>query len=338
MRSNAPPDHAALAGKSTMTAGVQVERFQSRDLDDTRAYFARRFGDRSRVPRAVGDFYYGHVVADSGRTAVGTVRTALPQTLRSEVQQPTLFLPLRSGDDYRIGRRTLRSGPLTAVLLAPGHTYTCHSPANDWVGLVVSGDLMSQAIAAMRRGRSRPWHFKSIEIPLTPGRKVELLNLRKRMHALAVASRAAATPDAITSTERDAAAWLADIVVGRSGQTSIAACTVRRIERLERWIDANLHEDITLDRLCAVSGACGRALQKSVMALRGMSPMEWVYARRLAACRSRLLQGPSNLAVSRVALDCGIAHQGRFSAAYREAYGELPSATLAAVRSQPALR
>jgi transcriptional regulator GlxA family with amidase domain len=103
-------------------------------------------------------------------------------------------------------------------------------------------------------------------------------------------------------------------------------------------VDANLHEEITLDRLCAVAGTCGRALQKSVMALRGVSPMEWVYARRLAACRSRLLQGPPRLAVSRVALDCGIAHQGRFSAAYREAYGELPSATLAAARSQTARR
>jgi AraC-like DNA-binding protein len=334
MRSNAPLGHASPVDQSTMSAGVRVERFQSRDLDETRAYFAGRFSDRSRVPRAVGDFYYGHVVADSGRAAVGTVRTMLPQTLRSEAQQPTLFLPLRSGDDYRIGRRTLRSGPLTAVLLAPGHTYTCRSPANDWVGLVVSGDLLAEAIAAKRPGPSRPSVLKSIEIPLTPSRKVELMKLRTRMHALAVAANAAATPDTVTSAERDAAAWLAGLIVGRVRQVAVADSTVRRIERLERWVDANLHEDITLDRLCAVAGTCGRALQKSMMAMRGVSPMEWVYVRRLAACRSRLLQGPSNLTVSRVALDCGIAHQGRFSAAYREAYGELPSATLAAVKSR----
>ena len=332
MHSDAQPGHASVGAQSTMTAGMRVERFQSRDLDETQTYFAGKFGDRSRVPRAAGDFYYGHVIADSGRAAVGTVRTALPQTLRSEAQQPTLFLPLRSGDDYRIGRRTLRSGPLTAVLLAPGHTYTCDSPANDWVGLMVAGDLLADAIAATRPGRVRPSLLKSIEIPLPPRRKGELMNLQKRMHALAVAAKSAATPNAIASAERDAAAWLAGIIVGRSGQVAVAECTVQRIERLERWIDANLHEDITLDRLCALAGTCGRALQKSVMLLRGVSPMEWVYARRLAACRSRLLQAQPNLAVSRVALDCGIAHQGRFSAAYREAYGELPSATLAAAR------
>lgn len=334
MHSNAQPGHASLDAQSTMTAGVRVERFQSRDLEETRTYFAGKFGDRSRVPRAAGDFYYGHVIADSGRAAVGMARTALPQTLRSEAQQPTLFLPLRSGDDYRIGRRTLRSGPLTAVLLAPGHTYTCHSPANAWVGVVVSGDLLADAIAATRPGLFRQSVLKSIEIPLTPSRRAELMNLQKRMRALAVGAKATASPDAIASAERDAAAWLAGIIVGRSGQAAVTTCTVRRIERLERWVDANLHEDITLDRLAAVAGTCGRALQKSVMALRGVSPMEWVYARRLAACRSRLLQGPSDLTVSRVALDCGIAHQGRFSAAYREAYGELPSATLAAVKSR----
>jgi AraC-like DNA-binding protein len=78
-------------------------------------------------------------------------------------------------------------------------------------------------------------------------------------------------------------------------------------------------------------------LQKSVMALRGQSPLEWVNARRLAAARARLLKGPGGIGISSVALDCGFTHLGRFSAAYRQAYGELPSATLAAARS-PSVR
>jgi AraC-like DNA-binding protein len=71
------------------------------------------------------------------------------------------------------------------------------------------------------------------------------------------------------------------------------------------------------------------------MTLRGQSPLEWVAARRLAAARARLLKGAAGVEISRVALDCGFTHLGRFSAAYRLAYGELPSATLAAARSQP---
>jgi AraC-like DNA-binding protein len=335
MGPKAPQSDIAHDSESGAVRGVRQERFESRDLDHTQAHIGERFGDRSRVPRSVGTFYYGHVVAESDRAAVGRVKTLLPQTMRAAVQEPTLFLPLRAGDNYQIGRRTLNAGPLTAVLLAPGHVYTCHSPANDWVGLIVSGELLSEQIAARRRGRSRPWRISSVEISFTPSRKTQLMEFHRRMDELSVAPVDEATPGAISCTERDAAAWLADIILERSGEAAISEPTRRRVEWLERWVDTHLDESITLDRLCAVSGTGGRALQKSVMALRGQSPLEWVNARRLAAARAQLLKGPASVSISRVALDCGITHLGRFSAAYRQAYGELPSATLTSARSQP---
>jgi len=55
------------------------------------------------VPRAVGAFYYGHVVAESSRAAVGKVRTLLPQTMRATVQEPHAVPALRAGDNYQIG-------------------------------------------------------------------------------------------------------------------------------------------------------------------------------------------------------------------------------------------
>jgi transcriptional regulator GlxA family with amidase domain len=155
------------------------------------------------------------------------------------------------------------------------------------------------------------------------------------MHELSDAPAGVANAAAVASTELDAAAWLAGIIVEQSGEAAISEPTLQRMERLGRWVDAHLAEAITLDRLCALSGIGGRRLQKSVMALRGQSPLEWVTARRLAAARARLLEGAAGVEVSRVALDCGFTHLGRFSAAYRQAYGELPSATLAAARSQP---
>jgi AraC-like DNA-binding protein len=161
------------------------------------------------------------------------------------------------------------------------------------------------------------------------------MELDRRMHELSDAPAGAANAAAVASVELDAAAWLARIIVEQSGEAAISESTLQRLERLERWVDVNLAETITLDRLCALSGVGGRVLQKSVMALRGQSPLEWVTARRLAAARARLLKGPAGVAISRIALDYGFTHLGRFSAAYRQAYGELPSATLASARSQP---
>jgi AraC-like DNA-binding protein len=255
--------------------------------------------------------------------------------MRAAVQEPTLLLPLRRGDTFQVGRRTLGCGSLTALLLAPGHDYTCHSPGNDWLCLIVSAELLSEGIAARRRGRSRPWRFKSVETPITPARRAQLMEFHRRMHELSDAPAGVANAAAVASAEIDAAAWLAGIIVEQSGEVAISEPKLQRMERLERWVDAHLAETIALDRLCALSGVRGRGLQKLVMALRGQSPLEWVTARRMAAARARLLKGAAGLEVSRVALDCGFTHLGRFSAAYRQAYGELPSATLAAARSQP---
>jgi AraC-like DNA-binding protein len=154
------------------------------------------------------------------------------------------------------------------------------------------------------------------------------------MHELSISSAGVANAADVASAELDAAAWLAGIIVEQSGEAAVSEPTRLRIEQLERWVDAHLDESITLGRLCAVSGTGGRTLQKSVMALRGQSPLEWVNARRLAAARARLLNGRDGTTISDVALDCGITHLGRFSAAYRQAYGELPSTTLAAARSR----
>jgi transcriptional regulator GlxA family with amidase domain len=162
-----------------------------------------------------------------------------------------------------------------------------------------------------------------------------LVEFHRRMHELSDAPAGDANAAAVASAELDAAAWLAGIIVEQSGEAAISEPSLQRMERLERWVDAHLGETIDLDRLSALSGVGGRALQKSVMALRGQSPLEWVTARRLAAVRARLLEGAAGVEISRVALDCGFTHLGRFSAAYRLAYGELPSATLASARSQP---
>jgi transcriptional regulator GlxA family with amidase domain len=57
--------------------------------------------------------------------------------------------------------------------------------------------------------------------------------------------------------------------------------------------------------------------------------MVYLRAVRLRRAHDRLLSAdPHTATVAAVALRCGITHLGRFSAAYRAAFGELPSATL----------
>jgi AraC-like DNA-binding protein len=242
-----------------------------------------------------------------------------------------LYLPLRGMDQYQVGRRSLVSDPGTAMLLAPGWDYTCHSQPNDWLCLSVSGELLAEEIATRRRSGSRAWRCRTVALPLAPRRATELLQIHRRMLALTLAAPTAAD---VAAVERDAAAWLATIVLERSGEIRLARSTLLRIEQLERWIDAHLGEQVTLDSLSAASGICPRALQKAVLALRGQSPLEWVRSRRLAAVNARLQAGGARTNIAQVALDLGFTHLGRFSSLYRRAYGELPSATLAQARTR----
>jgi transcriptional regulator GlxA family with amidase domain len=155
------------------------------------------------------------------------------------------------------------------------------------------------------------------------------------MFAAAKGSHAWGAYANVDAFEAEVASWVAGLVIERAGAMVASSGSLQRVERLERWLDLHLGETITLDQLCAVTGLRWRALQKLMMARYGQSPLEWVNARRLAAARAQLLKSPSGVAISMVALDCGFTHLGRFSAAYRQAHGELPSATRAAARSQP---
>ncbi|MNR39034.1 HTH-type transcriptional activator RhaS [compost metagenome] len=56
--------------------------------------------------------------------------------------------------------------------------------------------------------------------------------------------------------------------------------------------------------------------------------MAWLRLQRLDAARAQLRRGDAH-SIAEVALRCGFAHLGRFSAYYRERFGELPSETQA---------
>jgi AraC-like DNA-binding protein len=72
-----------------------------------------------------------------------------------------------------------------------------------------------------------------------------------------------------------------------------------------------------------------RALQEGFRREVGMPPMAYVRDVRLHLARDLLrLADPCRTTVTQVAARCGIGHLGRFSAAYRDAFGELPSETL----------
>jgi AraC-like DNA-binding protein len=101
------------------------------------------------------------------------------------------------------------------------------------------------------------------------------------------------------------------------------------VSRLEDFIEAHWREAITIERLVTEAGVSGRSLFRTFERARGYSPMAFVKAVRLRNARQMLQSGDPGVSVASAASACNFANQGHFARHYREAFGELPSATLA---------
>jgi len=311
-------------------AGVSRVEFQSHDQDETREYVRRHYGDHARVIRGTGKFLYRISAVAAGRVIVGRSERWLHQTLRAAVLHPTLFLSLQPGETISFGRRSHALQPDRAVFSAADHEYTRAGGGVENLVVRVESGLMERAIAARTRRRSRRWLAPSALIPMTAGRRAELLAIEAQVRAAAQSGGSWGPYGDLEGFEEAVAGWMADLVLDAAGVQSTSEVSLGRVVRLQRWLDAHLDQDITLDRLCAVAGVGPRSLQKALLAARGQTPHEFVTARRLAEARRRLAGAASPVRVSAVALDCGFQHLGRFAASYRAAFGESPVETVRA--------
>lgn len=85
-------------------------------------------------------------------------------------------------------------------------------------------------------------------------------------------------------------------------------------------------EEISITSLCEAVGSNRRTLHLGFMELYGIPPMKYLRALRLCKARREILgSGYRNLSVTDAAMAWGFNHLGRFSAEYRQFFGELPS-------------
>lgn len=105
----------------------------------------------------------------------------------------------------------------------------------------------------------------------------------------------------------------------------------------QRYIDENYGEPLTVAEVAAALDVSLKALQRSFRTRRGMSVRNYLTRVRLDAMRRNLEQAKQETSVTSAALEAGLFHLGRSSAAYKVRFGELPSETLGRV-SAPSKR
>lgn len=110
-------------------------------------------------------------------------------------------------------------------------------------------------------------------------------------------------------------------------QRSLLPGTVKRVVD---FIHAHLDQPLCISQLVAISGASRRSLEQAFQRSLGTSPQRYIQRCRLEAIRELLLRHqPGELQLSELAFRWGFTQPSHFTTAYKQAFGELPSQTLA---------
>jgi AraC-like DNA-binding protein len=103
----------------------------------------------------------------------------------------------------------------------------------------------------------------------------------------------------------------------------------RTIQRAVNLIHDHCHEPLSTGDIAEAVGLSARSLQEGFQTHVGTTPMAYLRRTRLQQIRDELrASDPATTNVTRVALDWGMTHLGRFAQAYRVEFGEAPSETL----------
>lgn len=107
-----------------------------------------------------------------------------------------------------------------------------------------------------------------------------------------------------------------------------------RVRMAEEFMRARSDEPVSMADVAREVGVGLRSLQLAFHEVRAMGPRDVLLQMRLERARQRLRSAGPMDTVTSIALECGFAHLGRFPAAYRTAFGELPTQTLARSRQR----
>lgn len=101
---------------------------------------------------------------------------------------------------------------------------------------------------------------------------------------------------------------------------------LRQLRMAEAFIHASFREPLSTPLIARQAGLSIRGLQAMFLRHRGVTPLTYLRRVRLEAAHAELAASRGERRVTDIAMDCGFVHLGRFAAAYRERFGERPSA------------
>jgi AraC-like DNA-binding protein len=262
---------------------------------------------------------------------VSSVKTSGHRVRLVEDENITLLLPwIGTIETNDIGRQ-IEARTDAMLIPTPGRRTTVCAPG--YLGLVVQLPLtrLRSAAALNPDDRWRPDGKAPGVMDIAAGEGVALgrylRDLAKELDqsdALIAAPRAANAATTML-VELLSIAWQAKLT---NEEARIKSAGLLQVARAEEIMREKSSDALSMTALAATVGVSTRSLQLAFRQYRGARPRQLLEEIRLDTAHAKLLSASPSDNVSRIALDCGITHLGRFAMHYRARFGESPLATL----------
>lgn len=221
------------------------------------------------------------------------------------------------------------------VALPAGTTVTATvQPGLSYAGAVIPTEIWMeiQALAAMMVVEQPADHPSAVRLTASDAQRFRC-QMESMVDRLGAAANDSGLPEHLPLALLEYLGGIADSFANAGGHNSERYRSTSRYLRqawaAEDFIRAHIREDMPIIRLCKEIGVSRRQLEYAFRTAFAVSPLEFIRALRLNEARRLLTTGGlTGLSVTRIAMEVGITHLGRFAANYRLLFGESPKETL----------
>jgi AraC-like DNA-binding protein len=307
--------------------------FESHDLDETRDRISRVMQPHRLLPLAgAQNGQAGMEFVRVGGIGAGTIR--FNGRMRVDVEAVEdyhlLMFCTRGTADVHVNERVLQADTARGVLCAPGARFRADL-SHDCEQFVLRLDR-----ATVEAHAGGPVVFDEVLDLRRPALAAWQAQLGLLLESSALLEAVQARPVLTAEMERlvlhlllDGQHWARGQRTADRGSASPSISPHgRSVKRAESYIHAHLEEPLRLSDIAQACGVSARTLLSAFQQERACSPMQRVQQLRLELSRRLLRDARPGQTVASIALDCGFTHLGRFAHAYRQCFGESPSATL----------
>ncbi|MFD3698079.1 AraC family transcriptional regulator [Streptomyces sp. NPDC058646] len=312
-----------------------AESFRTTDVDAARDWLKAAYGTSLRMttPAPHSSFRYTRTAA--GPVSLSTLSLPTDYAYTTEALGAVAITHVVSG---RMGREC--ADDVTEA--GPGDVLAISQPHLPYAGRVYAAELRAvtvplallEQLAGRTPGRTaRPLHFTRFT-PASPALATQWKRTVDYVEESVLALPAGSAPLVIDAAARMLAATVLAAFPSNARPEPVLAdtrdATPETVRRAVAFIESEPDAEIGLGEMAAAAGVTPRALQYAFRRHLGTTPTAYLRRVRLALAHADLVAAdPSRDTVTAIANRWGFPHQGRFSAAYRAAYGAPPRSTLA---------